>query len=667
MAGFTQNGVKLQASVASTMAALLPAAGPAGAAIATAIGGAAFVMEVLEWLGNDDTVSKAQRQLQLQIDHLKFVLQLLEERMNELVDQVAKESNRQTNRDLLDYLDEIRSANTALQSPSLNASAAVRIANDSGVTLDKFLRNDFDIWRWMDVIAKEVPNPQTGEIVTSSALLPLQFKNLPTLPIYLTAVLTWLDAREKAIALGGKAQLDDDAGRIARHLAAVSVRHDFDKYLDDDPRGIPRSIAENIQWHIRALPIALHRQPVDRVCSWRFELQNWMNGHMKYGDNFDIVMPSDNMLCTIDPASLGAPPLELDAETESGIEALHALKETLERVSATGSIKQQFIGQFPNTEVYFPAVLYVIAQNADLHWYCNDESNRPGGSSSWRGPVKIGNGWGGFTTVFSGGGAAIYAVRPDGVLLWYGHDGFWDGTPQWREPRQVGHGWNGFATVFSGGEYVIYGIQPDGDLIWYRHDGASYGGDVGTWASSVKVGWGWGEFAKVFSGGDGIIYAIRQDGVLMRYKHLGYLTGAMEWEPHDEIGTGWNGFQEVVAAADGVLYAFTRDGRILWYRYGERKKTSKLDWKKVRRLSYAENLNPRRPGETFDRRTIDFTNLDLNPNPDWRKQRFLELESNPHIFDLTAMTWEGPVEIKRGLPGFRSAFALMKAPFRGPN
>jgi hypothetical protein len=29
--------------------------------------------------------------------------------------------------------------------------------------------------------------------------------------------------------------------------------------------------------------------------------------------------------------------------------------------------------------------------------------------------------------------------------------------------------------------------------------------------------------------------------------------------------------------------------------------------------------------------------------------------------------WEGPVEIKRGFPAFRSVFPLMAAPYRGPN
>src|SRR5690606_28944190 len=125
--------------------------------------------------------------------------------------------------------------------------------------------------------------------------------------------------------------------------------------------------------------VASSKYPVNRVCSWQFELQNWMNGDVKRGDPFHLTMASDQVLCTVDPQSLGAPSLELDAEAECGIEALRAIAETLEHVASTGTLRKPFIGQFPTTTVYPPAVLYVIARNGDLHWYRNDSAARPGG------------------------------------------------------------------------------------------------------------------------------------------------------------------------------------------------------------------------------------------------------------------------------------------------
>jgi hypothetical protein len=166
-------------------------------------------------------------------------------------------------------------------------------------------------------------------------------------------------------------------------------------------------------------------------------------------------------------------------------------------------------------------------------------------------------------------------------------------------------------------------------LLWYLHHGALSG--TVNWSGPVQVGSGWAQFTKVFSGGDGIIYAIQPDGVLRRYQHLGYLDGTPNWKEYtnwlvagaqpsqyEEIGTGWNGFREVVAAGDGVIYAFTLDGRILWYRYGKPRPSA---------------------------HPIDF----------------------PGVVTLRGEHWEGPVEIKRSLPGFRSMFSLMNAPFIGPN
>jgi hypothetical protein len=633
---FSEDGVKLHESLAKMLDEWLKAEegvtiGTLGLTMGGVIGVAAFVITLIEFMTSDDDreMVEAMKMLQRQIDEIKGVLVMLDRRIDQLVNQVAIESNRQTLRDLLDYLDSFRQLDIELIDRSHDADTAVRVANEAGILCDKFLRSDFEIWRWTDVVIDA-----TGQ----NALAPLRFKNMPTLPVYAAGILTWLTARELAVKAGQKHRLVDDQPLLDRHRFATSVRTEFDKYHIDDPTitrddnyATPLTIAENIKYRIRAYPTASTTHAVNRICQFYFDVGNMMTGKRQTGAGFDLLMPEGTVLCTLDPNAIGSPDMEIEMETAAGIDALYELSKILGRLASGGSLREQFIGVFPNTEVYPPAVLYFITQNADLHWYRNEESSRPGGSTSWQGPLKVGNGWGGFTTVFSGGGAAIYAVRPDGVLLWYGHDGCYDGSPRWRGPHQVGHGWQGLQSIFSGGEYVVYGIQPNGDLLWYRHHGAPSGGDITTWNGQVKVGSGWAHFAKVFSGGDGIIYAIQQDGVLLRYKHLGYLDGTLDWElytdlfvtgaqprQHEKIGTGWNGFREVLAAGDGVIYAFTRDGRILWYRYGKR-----------------------RPPE----HPIDF----------------------PDVVTLVGERWEGPVEIKRSLPGFRSVFSLMAEPFVGPH
>lgn len=592
---FGENGLKLIGGVATIAATL-----PEGPEIAAIIAGAEFIAEIVDWMTPDNT-ALALTNLQTQIDRLTSLINQLDGRLNDLVVEVAQTDNRTTLRSLNDYLDDIRIQNIALLDRPLDVDNAVSVANACGVIIDKFLRPgidfDFDIWRWTDVV-EGAAGPEAAQG---------RFKNLPTLPAYLTGVLVWLAAREPVVQANARARLADDAERIGKHLNAVSVRDTFDKYRDGD-RGNPLTVAENIKSRIRAFVITSTINPENGVCKFSFDVRNWMNGEGKTGDFFELLSDDPNALCTVDPFSLGAPSLELDMEAEAGLEATRQLAEVLQRVAATGTVREQFIGTFPTTEVFPPAILYVITQNGDLNWYRNEMSSQRQGSTAWRGPIKVGNGWGALKTVFNGGGAAVYAVQPDGVLLWYGHDGFFDGTSTWRGPKQVGRDWQGFQSIFSGGEYIIYGIQQDGTLLWYRHDGAP-SGDETAWAAPHPVGSGWQSLAKVFSGGKGIIYAIRPDGVLLRYLHKGYLTGSLDWEGPEQIGTGWEGFQEITATGDGVIYTFTRDGRVLWYRYGL--------------LS-------------------------------WSSHPFRE-------------TWAGPVEIKHGLPGFRSIFPLMDAPFRGPS
>jgi hypothetical protein len=681
---FSEDGMQIHASLAKMLDEEFKAQegmtiAPFSLTMGGVIGVAAFAIAVIRFMtsGDDREMVEAMKNLQRQIDEIKRFLVMLDRRIDELVNQVAIESNRQTLRDLLDYLDSSRQLAIELTDQPRDADTAVRVANEAGILCDKFLRSNFEIWRWTDVVLDA-----SGQ----NALAPLRFKNMPTLPVYVAAILIWLTARERVVKAGQKHRLVDDQARLERHRFATSVRIEFDKYHIDNPTiardddyGTPLTIAENIKYRIRAYPTASTTYAVNRICQFYFDVGNMMTGERKSGPGFDLLMPEGTVLCTLDPNMIGSPDIEIEMETAAGIDTLYELFKILERLARGGSLRGQFIGVFPPTTKTNPrAILYFIAQNAELHWYCND----PGGSASWQGPLKIGNGWGGFTTVFSGGGVAIYAVRPNGDLLWYGHDGCYDGSPRWRGPHQVGHSWQGFQSIFSGGEYVVYGIQPNGDLLWYRHHGAPSGSGVTTWSGPVRVGWGWAHFAKVFSSGGGVIYAIRQDGMLLRYKHLGYLNGTLDWESYTdtivvgaqarqykEIGTGWNEFREVLAVEGDMIYAFTQDGRILWYRYG---KPQPQPPKPPKNPIGSSEIIPRDDLFYAAHKQSEPGSSEIIPRDDL----FYEAHTQPEpgyseIIPLDIITQNeerlrGPVEIKHNLPNFRSVFSLMADPFRAP-
>jgi hypothetical protein len=61
----------------------------------------------------------------------------------------------------------------------------------------------------------------------------------------------------------------------------------------------------------------------------------------------------------------------------------------------------------------------------------------------------------------------LYAVQPDGTLLWYEHSWNADGTPLWIGPRQVNNAFQKYRSVFAGENGTIYAVQPGGRLLWF--------------------------------------------------------------------------------------------------------------------------------------------------------------------------------------------------------
>ena len=70
-------------------------------------------------------------------------------------------------------------------------------------------------------------------------------------------------------------------------------------------------------------------------------------------------------------------------------------------------------------------------------------------------------------------------------------------------PSVIGQGgWGQFKFLFSGGNGILYAVNPQGQLLFYRDTTQNGTGDVNT--PSVIGQGGWGQFKFLFSGGNGI-------------------------------------------------------------------------------------------------------------------------------------------------------------------
>jgi hypothetical protein len=169
----------------------------------------------------------------------------------------------------------------------------------------------------------------------------------------------------------------------------------------------------------------------------------------------------------------------------------------------------------------------------------------------------------------------IYAITPDGRLLWYRYTPDPSGTAQWdaNSSQQIGDGWQDFTWVFSGGGGLIYAVTPDGDLLYYRDvfgNGANAADGSTGWDpnSGAAIGFGWSDFRHVLSGGGGVIYAVTEDGNL-----LWYGDQLQDGTNGPEATQGWataSGSGDTASIALGVEPSARLDTAAAWLMHAKR-------------------------------------------------------------------------------------------------
>jgi hypothetical protein len=185
--------------------------------------------------------------------------------------------------------------------------------------------------------------------------------------------------------------------------------------------------------------------------------------------------------------------------------------------------------------------IYAVDTSGNLLWY--KDTSRDGSGFSFNAPNEgavIGTDWNQFTHVIDGGGGILYAVEPNGNLLWYkdtARNGTWGWDP--NSGNLIGTGWNVFSQVVSGGNGMLYAIEPNGDLLWYR-DLAQNGTPDWAAGSSNLIGTGWNEFIDVISNGNGILYGRNYNGNLLWYQDLAQ-NGTPDWAAGsgNVVAQGW--------------------------------------------------------------------------------------------------------------------------------
>jgi hypothetical protein len=179
-----------------------------------------------------------------------------------------------------------------------------------------------------------------------------------------------------------------------------------------------------------------------------------------------------------------------------------------------------------------------------------------------------------FLDLVPGGQGIFYAVQSDGVLLWYRHLGWQNGTTNWANGgtgRQIGVQWQQFVKVLAAADGQIFALNPDGTLLWYQYILTNAQTGAGSWhpSSGTQIGSGFDAFPRIFGGWNNVIYAVNGDGVLFWYHNAGP-AGGFAWANNGngrQIGAGWKDYPAVFADPNGVVYGIFQSNELRWWRY----------------------------------------------------------------------------------------------------
>jgi hypothetical protein len=546
----TPNSVKTLETIYSA----IPVGGPYFAAF----------LKFLEITGNFDQADPVARAIQLieeQLQQLKHELDQLQQRVNALAVRVGNLENQNRVQRLSDLRGQIESLGNRIATPPDQLDQRKLIALDAGLVVDHFL-DELDLWNWTDFsitatiddYGHPVGDPQID-------LMPADFKVMPALPIYAYAVMTWLLAIELDTSGNLTTVLERYGDRLRRHLAQNSVRDGW-----TEASGAPLTFPENVMSRITCRPVAQHQFALQDLCAFTITCENVMRRNTTGVREVSVLMPAgDDVACTVN-ADIGVLD-ERDIEDSEGNGTFSQIARALQAVLNAGTLRTPFVGVFAATPVRGTAFIYDVEQSGNLLWHRQQADIAPGSLGVWEGPRVAGTGWNSFKAVYPAGGNAFYALSPDGVLHWYRHDGFNEGSQQWTGPVQVGHGWGTFLRIISASDGVLYAIAPDGKLFWYRHNLFRQPDGENGWDSPRQLGTGWNTFKTVFSVGGGVLYAVDNSGNLQWYRHTGFGDGSPSWDGPRQVGNGWQNFKEVFGVSDGVIFAVKPDGTVLWYRH----------------------------------------------------------------------------------------------------
>jgi hypothetical protein len=507
--------------------------------------------------GEKDPIQQALEFLQKQIDELKIRMDQFNERLNQLVERISYDENKIRILRINDRTAELRLLMSKLSLRPVDTYNRRSLALEAASLADGIL-NDPDIWLWTDIRVKKTFDGYERLVREEKTLEPPDFKNF-IIPHYIHA----LQVLTVAIDLdtGG------DPVTVQARYGDVLQRHIEQKVNPTWlPPGSPATLAENVKARIRVYTESSYKYAANRECIIDIMCENSMERTKKFVRSERVFMadPGPEVLCTWSP-NLGDFDQQM-VEDRAGVEVLRDASEAMRTILSLGSLRPPFSGQFAMTPVVQSAKLFGIKHDGSVDFFEQDIVNEQVTAAAWTGPVPINTDLRDFIKILpAGSGLGLFALHTSGDLFLFSYE-----KP--GEIHRVGEGWNVFLSIIPGGDGVLYAIQPDGKLLWYRRRDAD-------WVSGTLAESGWDEYRFVFSVGFGRLYAVDGDGKLLWFQEIAVdeYTHRLIGGPKT-VGFGWQDFRDIFGTGyyrspdgtpqAGFVYALLPDGVLRQYFHG---------------------------------------------------------------------------------------------------
>jgi hypothetical protein len=531
---------------------------PAGAALAVAWG---FIKAMS---AGPDPVFEALQALNARLDaHERFIVGLQND-LNAFRNHVFEKWDTDRLAALHRNLREVKSRTIELRMRPTDRVMKRRLVEDAKNLAAEFLPLQEGVlpeaWKWSDIPM----HIEKGEVTLGRRLAP-EFKVLPTFDYYVNALVLLMAAIE--YESGGNAAYvrKTHAADLVSHARFLSVRPLWGEL--DRPETLPEHVMARVACRVQ--PVT--KYPRDLTCRASYHCQDLMRRTAAWVDSTEYRVDSDRQLCTYGPPA--RPPTEQEQarraeeldrnprygssamslwrqwgqwalprvhgqedliEDAYGVGAMAGLADKLVNLLAYGTVKEPETGQFDFT-FYRRNYLYALKPNGELLWYSHllgidrNPPKIPYGAKLTGPAARGGEGPGSLTRQGQGAAAPGIAARSGRFADAPGLAGRLGGATKGEPATPSGDAAGQASPLGAGARAREDAHQPQprpGPRITHQ------------WEGPRLVATGWQGFREVIPAGSSGFYGLTPDGTLKWYRHDGALDGTGKWKGPVDVGKG---------------------------------------------------------------------------------------------------------------------------------